>query len=290
MAVDVAPYAGPGQKLHVVVRAEQADVIDLGNAGHKKLNGTRDEIEGLIAAERVKVGAVDLVEVEVVGRGTGGLFSIVLSAAMYLFDKVMDGLGRKQAGIALLVGGDIDDADTVMRIEHGDGVSRPDLHPFAEWLGIGRIKGMQNQRRQREIVDPIDPAGDLDLLLVIAVHLDENFHVERTGLPCELIDESEGFGDHETAGAGFLDGVTDSVKSDGVDAGCMEAFENGAEIGLTLRMRHVDVNLLRRERGPDQLLYAIAQTCVGKRKSRPRPIDAEQVGFRGTSWGRCDHT
>ena len=82
----------------------------------------------------------------------------------------------EHANLWNIPGGDIDDANTVMRIQHGDGVVRPDFHPFAEWLDIGRIKGMQNQRRQSEIVDPIDLAGDLDLLLVIAMHLDENFH------------------------------------------------------------------------------------------------------------------
>ena len=146
-----------------------------------------------------------------------------------------------------------------MRVEDGDGVVRPDLHPFTEWLGIGRVKGMQNQWRQREIVDPIDLAGNLDLLLEVAVHLDENFHAEGAGLFRELGDEVEGFRDHEATGAWLLDGVTDSVKADGVNAGRVESFENGPEVGLALRMRHVDVDLLRREGGPEQLLFAIAQ-------------------------------
>ena len=237
VAVDVAAYAAPGQKFHVVVCAEQADVIDLGNAGNEKLDGTRDEVEGFIAAERIQVSAVHLVEIEVVGRGSSGLLALVPAAAMDFLDQAVDSLRRQQAGIALLIRADINDADAVVRVEDGDGVVRPDLHPFIERLSVGLKKGVQDQRRQREVVDPIDLASDLDLLLVVAMHLDENFHAERARLFRQLGDEGEGLGHHEAIGSRLLDGVTDGVEADGANAGRVKSLQNGAQVGLALRMQ-----------------------------------------------------
>ena len=38
---------------------------------------------------------------------------------------------------------------------------------------------MQHERRQREVVHPVDVLGDLDLLAIVRMDLDERLHAER---------------------------------------------------------------------------------------------------------------
>jgi hypothetical protein len=70
----------------------------------------------------------------------------------------------------------------VMRIEHRDGFAWTDREPALQSTGITRIQRVQDQRRKREVVNPIDLLRDLDLILVVAVHLHQHFHSQCVGL------------------------------------------------------------------------------------------------------------
>ena len=61
VAIDVATDATPAQQVQVIAAGEQAHVIDLRNSRHEALNGARDEVRGVAAAERIVEGAIDLV-------------------------------------------------------------------------------------------------------------------------------------------------------------------------------------------------------------------------------------
>ena len=69
---------------------------------------------------------------------------------------------------------------------------------------VPREERVQHERRQREVVHPVHVARDLDLLLVVRMHLDE--HLEPlTARPIgERADEVEGLGQHEAARPAFL--------------------------------------------------------------------------------------
>ena len=67
--IDVAPDARAREQVHVVRAAEQPDVVDLRNAGQEELDRARCEIRLGVASTGVEVRAVDLIEVEVRGRG-----------------------------------------------------------------------------------------------------------------------------------------------------------------------------------------------------------------------------
>ena len=82
-------------------------------------------------------------------------------------------------------------ADAVVRVEHGDGVARTNLEPALQRRRVARVQRVQHQRRQREVVDPVDLARDVDLILVVPVDFDEHLHAERVRLRREVGDERE---------------------------------------------------------------------------------------------------
>jgi hypothetical protein len=81
---------------------------------------------------------------------------------------------------------------------------------------------VQHQRRQGEVVHPIDPACYLDLILIAPVDFDEHLDAERVRLHGDRVDEGKRLRDHEAARAGLLDRVADCVEPDGPDPGGMQ--------------------------------------------------------------------
>ncbi len=83
------------------------------------------------------------------------------------FDQAVDLLGSEQPRFTLGVfrsGLDIDHADSVVRVEHGDRIARADLKPLFQASRVTGVEGVQNKRWKRKIVDPIHLLGDLELL------------------------------------------------------------------------------------------------------------------------------
>ncbi len=94
--------------------------------------------------------------------------------------------------------------------------------------------------------------GDGNLVVRMPVHLDEHFDAQGVGLRGQFVDERERLRDHETARARFLDRKSDGIEPDDRDAGVMEACEHVGKVPASLRVRHVDVDLIAGERGPEQ--------------------------------------
>jgi hypothetical protein len=109
---------------------------------------------------------------------------------------------------------------------------------------------VQHQRRQREIVDPVDPLGDLDLLSILGVDLDQHLDPQAARLGGQLADELVGLRDHEAAAAGALDRIADRVQSHHPDPGCAERLQYLTQVGAPEPVLEVDVDLLRGEGRP----------------------------------------
>src|SRR5690606_13232011 len=109
----------------------QPDVIDLRYARQKELERPAEEILQVVFAERCVERAVDLIEIEIPSGPARRAEAFPLAVDVNLLDQRVELLVRDEpATVAFaLVGSDIDDTDAVVRIEHGDGVRRPDLDP-----------------------------------------------------------------------------------------------------------------------------------------------------------------
>ena len=95
------------------------------------------------------VGAVDLVQVEIGGGGTGRSLGLAMGVGVNGVDEVVDVLIRHKAleRTIQLIGADVDHADAIVRIEHGDGIVRTDVGPVRDRLDMTRIQRVQQQRR-----------------------------------------------------------------------------------------------------------------------------------------------
>ena len=132
---------------------------------------------------------------------------------------------------------------------------------------------MQDQGRQREVIDQIHLPGDFDLILIVAVDLHQHVHIAGSRLVGQLFEEVIGLGDHEAACARFLDGISRRIKPDRRDPGAGKILQNAVEIGRPLLAMDVDVDLLRREGGPDHLLAAILEGDLREGQVGPRAVD-----------------
>ena len=165
-----------------------------------------------------------------------------------------------------------------MRIEYGDGVVRADFGPVGHGFDVTGEQRVQKQRRQGEIVDAVHLGGDFHLLLVVAMHLNENFEAALDALLAQTGDELKGLGGHEAAGAGFLGAVAHGVETDVAHVAGGHLIEDGHQVFPALGGISVDVHLLRGEADPYQTGLA-AEVVVGERQARARAVDAGQVFF-----------
>ena len=97
VAIDVAADAGAAQQVEIVRSRQQTGVIDLRHAGREELKGARNQIFVVACAEGIVKSAIDLVQIEIAGRGAGGLAARALAAFVNRFHEGIDLFGR-QAG------------------------------------------------------------------------------------------------------------------------------------------------------------------------------------------------
>ena len=188
--VDVASFTGASQAFDVIRAGEQPDVVDLRDARHEALDGPRNEIFIVPPAQRIVERAVDLVRVDVARGVATGQAALTAAARVNRLDQRRDAVGRQQAGpLAGRVVADVGNADAIVRIEDGHRVVRPELQPATQRRGVAGIEQVQKERRQREVVDPVDLARDVDLRLIVAVHFDEHVHPARVRLGRDVVDE-----------------------------------------------------------------------------------------------------
>ena len=282
VAVDVAPDMRAIEQVHVVATGERAHVVDLRDARQEELHGAGGQIVLVVAAERRIVGAVDLVEVQVRGGGAGCGAGFAVRVAVDRADErvhVLVGDQSLQAAVEL-VGADVDHADAVMGVQHVDGVVRADAHPVRHRFHMSGEQAVQQQRGQREIIDAVDLGGDLDLLLVIRMHLDEDLQPALDALLAQTADEFEALRRHEAGGVGLLGTVADGVEPDVADVRGGHLVEDRHQVFPAFSRIGVDVHLLRGERGPHQAGLAAA-SVVGERQTRARPVDTGQLLLGG---------
>src|SRR2546426_10084231 len=149
-----------------------------------------------------------------------------------------------------------------MRVQHSHCVSRPDFQPPLQLTSIPHIQRVQNQRRQREVVDPIDLFGDFDLLEVMTVDLDEYLDTKAVRLICQLRDEFEGFGNHEATGARLLNCISNGVEPNRTNAGGVKLLQDIFEVAFAFTVMDIDVDLLARKCGPQQTLPAVLELVI----------------------------
>ena len=142
--------------------------------------------------------------------------------------------------------------------------------PSQQTRRVAPVQRVQHQRRQREIVDPVHARGNLDLLPVVPVDLDQDLDPPGVGFGADSGDEIERLGNHEAAGPGLLDRVSDRVEANGPDARRLEPVEHVNEVSPAFRMVDVDIDLLAGERRPQQ-----------RRRSVPRLVPGERQAWTG---------
>ena len=280
MAIDIAAIVGLAQQLHVVLAGKRADIVDLRNARQEELHCASRNIVLIVASQRRIVGAVDLIQVKIGCGGTGSGLRFAVSVRMNGVHEIVDILIRHEPleRTIQLIGTDVDHAYAIMRVKHGDGIVRTDVGPMRDRLDMTGIQRMQQQRRKGEIVDAIDLRRDLDLLLVVGMHFDEDFQAALDALLAQAGDELERFRRHEAAGTGFLGTVADGVKTNVADVGCSHLVENRHQVFPAFVGIRVDIDLLRGEADPDQASLA-RELVVGERQTRARTVDAGQILF-----------
>ena len=64
MAIDIATHPGGREQIEIVNAAEQTHVIDLRDSGHETLQQAGQHVAVEILTECIKVGAIDLVEIQ----------------------------------------------------------------------------------------------------------------------------------------------------------------------------------------------------------------------------------
>ncbi len=136
---------------------------------------------------------------------------------------------------------------------------------------------MQHERRQREVVYPVDVARDLDLPLIVRVDLHQHFEPELARALGELADEVEGLRHHERAVTALLDRVADRIEPNHAHAVRGERLQDGVEVPDSLRMLYIDVDLLGRESGPEDAPGAVRQRHRRKWEAGPRPVDRQKI-------------
>ena len=62
-----------------------------------------------------------------------------------------------------------------MSIEYRDAVPRADYQPVFQACRVARKQRVQHERRKREIIDPVNMPGDVDLILIVRVDLHQHF-------------------------------------------------------------------------------------------------------------------
>jgi hypothetical protein len=132
---------------------------------------------------------------------------------------------------------------------------------------------MQDQWRQREIVDSVDLLGDLDLLLRVGVHLTNTSSPRSRHHRVISWMKAKVSGVMNEVSQGVFYGVADGIQPDTPGLRRLQSVQNASEVGERDRLPDIDVDLLGRKGGPDQPLGAVCQRVRGERQSGPRPVE-----------------
>ena len=136
---------------------------------------------------------------------------------------------------------------------------------------------MQDERRKREVVDPVHPGGDLDLLPVVGVDFDQHLDAQRPGPSGKSTDERVGLRHHEAGPAGLLHRVPGRVEADDAHVGGGQRAQDPLQIRSPLRVMDVDVDLLRGEGRPEDAPLPGPQRGHREGKAGPRPVDLQEI-------------
>src|SRR5206468_1204616 len=126
---------------------QKPDIVDLRDAWSKELKGACDQVLVIAAAQSFVKGAIDLIEVKIVGGCSGGLPARAPAPLMNGFQEMADFFRRKQARLgrgALAARPNIEDSDTIVRVQHGDCITRTNFEPVFQLTGIARVERMQD--------------------------------------------------------------------------------------------------------------------------------------------------
>ena len=260
VTVDVAAFFAVLQQLQIVFAGQQADIIDLRNARREALDRPRQQIGGIIVAQSRIVGAVDLIDVQVVvgfravdPLQVGALFIKGFNSEIHFF------LGKQILHV--------DDTDAVMRIQGRELVARADFQPVQEFFRFAAVKSVQHQHRQSEIIDRVAFFCDflLDRIMLMDFGKDrhtiglQDFHCVFQHLP--------NFGFYEEAvRIQFLDGIGECIQADDRSSFIRQETkrildELARRFGL-----HVQIDLLFRERAPDFFRCAVFEVSIHERR------------------------
>ena len=152
-----------------------------------------------------------------------------------------------------------------MGVEHVHGVVRTDVDPSLQRARVAGEERIERECRERKVVDQVDAAGDVDLIEVVAVDLDEDVHRAFMARGGQSIDELEGLRQHEAGGAGTLDRVADGVEPYEADPRPLESIEDVDEVAPTEFVLDIDVDLLIGERRPHGPLGSVGEGHAGER-------------------------
>jgi hypothetical protein len=190
--------------------------------------------------------------------------------------QAVDFVCLQQAGQAPvgLVDADADDADAIVGVEHGDRVVGPDVEPLPQRSAVPSEQRVQDQRREREVIHPVDVSAHVDLAAVVGVQLGQHLDADLPGLLRQLGNERQGVGGHEAARPWGLDGVADGVEPDGRDPVLCEAFQDTEQVITGCWLADVKVDLAAGEGRPHQAPAASLDDHRCERQTWSRPIDA----------------
>jgi hypothetical protein len=158
---------------------------------------------------------------------------------------------------------------------------RAAVEPVPQRADVAGQQRVQDQRREREVVHPLDRGGQLDRIPVRGVHLGEDAEPEPVRLGGEIGDERVGLRGEEARRARCLHRIADRVEADHGHPALGEPLQDRGQVAAGGGIVDVEVDLPAGERRPHQPRLP-AQQHRSERQSRARPEDPGQVGLGRT--------
>ena len=197
--------------------------------------------------------AIHLIQIQVACGCSGGLTAFAVTPLVNRFHQAVDFFGRQQTGRAvriLSIRSDIDYSDSVVCIEHGDGIAGTDFKPA---LSDGRRRqytacveraGEARNRIPNPLAWRFRSARDSDYGFPPTLR----FHArapDRSSSP----DKFKRLGNHEATRSALLDGVTGGIEADRPNACLLKSIQDFVQVPSPCGT-NVDIHLLGGECGP----------------------------------------
>jgi hypothetical protein len=99
----------------------------------------------------------------------------------------------------------------------------------------------------------------------------------------ELSHEGQRLGNHEAARPGLLDRVPDGIQADHPNPSTVKPRQHRIEVPFAFGMIHINIDLLVRERGPEQELGPTCGLVPCERQNLARTVEREQIRFAGST-------